>query len=190
MQIGKVGNVVKAAVVTAAAIWLAGCASKNESTAAPSSQVAVAVVEEEVLVEVQPVIDPVVQAIIDTGRINMQPEDIQALLDKNTYFFPFDSSKLSNEAYQSLDVHAAYLVSDAGYMKNIVIQGHTDERGTRTYNLALGERRGKSVKDYLVAKGVSSSRIEVVSFGFEKPLDPEHNETAWALNRRAVIVGE
>lgn len=188
MQIGKVGNIVQAAVVAAAAIWLAGCASKNESTAAPAPQVAV--VEEEVLVEVQPVIDPVVQAIIDTGRINMEPEEIQALLDKNTYFFPFDSSKLSNEAYQSLDVHAAYLVSDAGYMKNIVIQGHTDERGTRTYNLALGERRGKAVKDYLVARGVSSSRIEVVSFGFEKPLDPEHNETAWSLNRRAVIVGE
>jgi len=188
MQIGKVGNVVKAAFVAAAAIWLAGCASKKESAAVPAPQVAV--VEEEVLVEVQPVLDPAVQAVIDTGKINASPEEIQALLDKNTYFFPFDSSKLSNEAYKSLDVHAAYLTSDAGYMKNIVVQGHTDERGTRTYNLALGERRGKAVKDYLVAKGVARDRIEVVSFGFEKPLDPEHNETAWALNRRAVIVGE
>ena len=188
MQIGKVGNVVKAAFVAAAAIWLVGCASKKESTAMPAPQVTV--VEEEVLVEVQPVLDPAVQAVVDTGKINASPEEIQALLDKNTYFFPFDSSKLGNEAYKSLDVHAAYLTSDAGYMKNIVVQGHTDERGTRTYNLALGERRAKAVKDYLVAKGVARDRIEVVSFGFEKPLDPEHNETAWALNRRAVIVGE
>lgn len=73
-------------------------------------------------------------------------------------------------------------------MKNIVIQGHTDERGTRTYNLALGERRANAIRDYLIAKGVVAKRIEVISFGFERPLDPEHNETAWDLNRRAVIV--
>lgn len=188
MQIGKVGHVVQAAFLAAAAIWLAGCASKSEPTVEPAPQVSV--VEEAVLVEVQPVIDPVVQAVIDTGKVNMSPDEIQALLDKNTYFFPFDSSELGSNAYNSLDVHAAYLTSDAGYMRNIVVQGHTDERGTRTYNLALGERRAKAVKDYLVAKGVAADRIEVVSFGFEKPLDPEHNETAWALNRRAVIVGE
>ncbi len=188
MQIGKVGNVVKAAFMAAAAVWLSGCASRQEAAPAPAPQVAV--VEEEVLVEVQPVLDPAVQAVVDTGKINATPEEIQALLDKNTYFFPFNSSKLNNEAYKSLDVHAAYLTSDAGYMKNIVVQGHTDERGTRTYNLALGERRAKAVKEYLVAEGVAADRIEVVSFGFEKSLDPEHNETAWALNRRAVIVGE
>lgn len=188
MQIGKVGHVVQAAFLAAAAIWLAGCASKSEPTMEPAPQVSV--VEEAVLVEVQPVIDPVVQAVIDTGKVNMSPDEIQALLDKNTYFFSFDSSELGSNAYNSLDVHAAYLTSEAGYMRNIVVQGHTDERGTRTYNLALGERRAKAVKDYLVAKGVAADRIEVVSFGFEKPLDPEHNETAWALNRRAVIVGE
>lgn len=189
MQIGNLGNVVKAVFMAAAAIWLAGCASKKEPTMA-ETQPPVVTVEEDVLIEVQPVLDPAVQAVIDSGKINESPEEIQALLDKNTYFFPFDSSQLSEEAYKSLDVHAAYLTSDLGYMKNIVVQGNTDERGTRTYNLALGERRAKAVKDYLVAKGVAANRIEVVSFGFEKPLDPEHNETAWALNRRAVIVVE
>ncbi len=185
----QIANVVKAAFLAVAAIWLAGCASKKEPTTA-ETQPPVVTIEEEVLVEVQPVLDPAVQAVIDSGKIDESPEEIQALLEKNTYFFPFDSSKLDDEAYKALDVHAAYLTSNLGYMKNIVIQGHTDERGTRTYNLALGERRANAVKDYLVAKGVAANRVEVISFGFEKPLDPEHNDTAWALNRRAVIVVE
>ncbi len=184
----QIANVVKAAFMAAAAIWLAGCASKKEPTTAETQPPVVTV--EEVLVEVQPVLDPAVQAVIDSGKVDESPEEIQALLEKNTYFFPFDSSKLGDEAYKALDVHAAYLTSDLGCMKNIVIQGHTDERGTRTYNLALGERRANAVKDYLTAKGVAANRIEVISFGFEKPLDPEHNDTAWALNRRAVIVVE
>ncbi|MGI2027079.1 OmpA family protein [Endozoicomonas acroporae] len=185
----QIANVVKAASMAVAALWLAGCASKKEPTTA-EIQPPVVTVEEEVLVEVQPVLDPAVQAVVDSGRIDESPEEIQALLEKNTYFFPFDSARLDNDAYKALDVHAAYLTSDMGYMKNIVIQGHTDERGTRTYNLALGERRGKAVMDYLAAKGVAANRIEVISFGFEKPLDPEHSESAWALNRRAVIVTE
>ena len=72
----------------------------------------------------------------------------------------------------------------------MIIEGHTDERGTRTYNLALGERRAKAVKNYLALKGVSPSRVEVVSYGFEKPVNPAHNEAAWAENRRAVITTE
>lgn len=183
----QIANVVKAAFMAAAAIWLAGCASKKEPTTA-ETQPPVVTIEEEVLVEVQPVLDPAVQAVIDSGKIDESPEEIQALLEKNTYFFPFDSTKLDEEAYKALDTHAAYLTSDMGYMKNIVIQGHTDERGTRTYNLALGERRANALKDYLAAKGVAANRVEVISFGFEKPLDPEHNDTAWALNRRAVIM--
>lgn len=182
----QIANVVRAAFMAAAAIWLAGCASQKETTAETPPPV----IEEDVLVlvEVQPVVDPAVQAVIDSGKIDESPEEIRALMEKNTYFFPLNSSKLNDEAYKSLDVHAAYLTSALGHMKNIVIQGHTDERGTRTYNLALGERRANAIRDYLIAKGVVAKRIEVISFGFERPLDPEHNETAWDLNRRAVIV--
>lgn len=181
----------KATVLAASALWLAGCSStSHESESAPPTPTVdeVAVVEPEVIIEVLPVSDPAVQAVIDSGRIDESPEVIEAMLDKDTYFFAFDKSKLSGEAFKSLDVHAAYLTSALGYTAQIEVQGHTDERGTRTYNLALGERRANAVKDYLIAKGVSSDRIEVVSYGFEKPLDPEHNETAWALNRRAVLV--
>ncbi len=185
MQIGKI---VKVAFVAVAATWLAGCATKNEPATVETTPPAVTPTTIQEDIKVQPVLDPAVQAVVDSGKVSESPVDIQALLDKDTFYFPFDSSNLGEEAYKSLDVHAAYLTSDAGYMKNIVIQGHTDERGTRTYNLALGERRGKAVKDYLVLKGVAAKRVEVISYGFEKPLDPQHNETAWALNRRAVIV--
>ena len=68
------------------------------------------------------------------------------------------------------------------------LQGHADERGTREYNLALGDRRANSVKNYLVALGVSSGRLRTISYGKERPLDPGHNETAWAKNRNAHAV--
>lgn len=181
-------NVVKAAALAVTAIWLAGCASTGGESTSSAKTEPVSMVQDEVMVEVEPVLDPAVQAVVDSGRIDASPEQIEALLDKNTYNFPLDSSKLGQEDYKALDVQAAYLNSREGADKKIVIQGHTDERGTRTYNLALGERRANTVKNYLVAKGVAAGRIEVISFGFEKPLDPAHNEAAWAMNRRAVIV--
>ena len=67
----------------------------------------------------------------------------------------------------------------------IQIEGHCDERGTNEYNLALGERRANSTKNYLVSLGISPDRISTISYGEEKPLDPGHNEEAWAKNRRA-----
>jgi peptidoglycan-associated lipoprotein len=68
---------------------------------------------------------------------------------------------------------------------NITIEGHCDERGTKAYNLALGEKRANAAKDFLVALGVSASRISTVSYGKERPFDPGHDESAWAKNRRA-----
>jgi peptidoglycan-associated lipoprotein len=69
-----------------------------------------------------------------------------------------------------------------------VIEGHADERGTREYNLALGERRANAIRSFLTAAGVSSTQIETVSYGEERPDDPGHSEAAWARNRRAVLV--
>lgn len=184
-------NVVKATALAASALWLAGCAStggESTSSVEGTEPVVTPVVQEEVMVEVQPVMDPAVQAVMESGVVDANPEQIEVLLDKKMYNFPFDSSKLNEGDYKALDVQAAYLNSDEGNNKHIIIQGHTDERGTRTYNLALGERRANAVKNYLVTKGVSASRIEVISFGFEKPLDPAHNDMAWGKNRRAVIV--
>ena len=71
---------------------------------------------------------------------------------------------------------------------NVTIEGHCDERGTVEYNLALGDRRAESAKAYLVNLGIPASRIETVSYGEERPVDPGHNEAAWARNRRAAFV--
>ncbi|MGI9283158.1 MAG: OmpA family protein [Endozoicomonas sp.] len=183
----RFANFVKAAALSATALWLAGCASTGgESTS--NVDTAPETVIEEVVIETTPVLDPAVQAVIDSGDVQASPEQIEQMLEHKTFHFGFDSSKLKESDYKALDVQAAYLNSREGRGKNIIIQGHTDERGTRTYNLALGERRANSVKNYLVAKGVSPSRVEVISFGFEKPLDPAHNAEAWAKNRRAHIV--
>jgi len=99
-------------------------------------------------------------------------------------FFDTDSSQLTMAARTTLENQAAWL---GQYMHlGIVVEGHADERGTREYNLALGERRGNAAKNYLVALGVPESRITVVSYGKERPAVPGANEGAWAQNRRGV----
>jgi peptidoglycan-associated lipoprotein len=104
----------------------------------------------------------------------------------NDVFFDFDSYALSSEAKGTLDANAKELKRvSAGA---ITIEGHCDERGTKAYNLALGEKRANAAKDYLVALGVNGSRISTVSYGKERPFDDGHDESAWAKNRRAHIV--
>ena len=98
--------------------------------------------------------------------------------------FDFDKYELKQEARYTLQQQAAWLAANEGV--TITIEGHADERGTREYNLALGERRAQAAADYLMVLGVSKSRINTVSFGKERPEDPASNETAWAKNRRAV----
>lgn len=100
--------------------------------------------------------------------------------------FDFDKYNLSAEARYTLQQQAAWLAANEGV--NITIEGHCDERGTREYNLALGERRAQATADYLMVLGVSKDRISTVSYGKERPEDPGSNETAWAKNRRAVSV--
>jgi peptidoglycan-associated lipoprotein len=100
--------------------------------------------------------------------------------------FEFDSSKLTWEAQEILKRKADWLLSHP--RTEVIIEGHCDERGTNAYNLALGERRAESVKQYLVELGIRPNRLSTISFGEEKPLDPGHNEEAWAKNRRAHFV--
>lgn len=101
-------------------------------------------------------------------------------------FFAFDSSDLSNQARVTLSNQAAWLRKFPGV--RVAIEGHADERGTREYNLALGERRASAVKDYLVALGVAPARVKTISYGKERPAAVGSNETAWAQNRRGVMV--
>lgn len=100
--------------------------------------------------------------------------------------FAVDQSTLNEAAMATLDDQAQWLMSNADY--KAIIEGHADEQGTREYNLALGARRANSVQEYLVSKGVSSSRLKVVSYGKERPIEICSSESCYAKNRRAVTV--
>jgi len=104
----------------------------------------------------------------------------------DTVNFDFDSAELTVSARSTLNRQAAFLSLNPDLM--IVIEGHADERGTREYNLALGERRATAVRDYLVAKGINSARVRTVSYGKERPAVSGSDEAAWAKNRRAATV--
>jgi peptidoglycan-associated lipoprotein len=112
-----------------------------------------------------------------------RPKEPLILLTVN---FDFDKSDLTAEARAILAENARKLEQNPEVY--IRIEGHCDERGTVEYNLALGERRARSVRDYLVNYGISPGRITIISYGKERPIDPGRNEAAWAKNRRAEFV--
>ncbi|MCM2350719.1 MAG: peptidoglycan-associated lipoprotein Pal [Bacteriovoracaceae bacterium] len=103
-----------------------------------------------------------------------------------TVYFAFDSSNLDADTKEAVKVNAEFLKSNANV--DIQVEGHCDERGGRQYNLALGERRAKAVRDYLVALGVESKRISTISYGNERPKAEGNDESAWSQNRRANFV--
>jgi peptidoglycan-associated lipoprotein len=101
-------------------------------------------------------------------------------------FFDLDSFQLESDAQTTLEKQAAWLRQNPRVV--VTIEGHADERGTREYNLALGERRATATRDYLVALGIEQNRFKTVSFGKERPVDPRSEKEAWAKNRRGVMV--
>jgi peptidoglycan-associated lipoprotein len=105
--------------------------------------------------------------------------------DSRIIYFAFDRSEIPAASFDTLRAHARYLSGNPN--ARVRIEGHTDERGTREYNIGLGERRAKSIEQFLRVQGVPSGQIEVVSYGEERPAARGQNEMAWAQNRRAVI---
>ena len=101
-------------------------------------------------------------------------------------FFATNESILTTKSRDTLRKQAAWLRENSNV--NVVIEGHADERGTREYNLALGERRANAAKDYLMTYGISADRISVISYGKERPVDPGSNPLSWSKNRRSVTV--
>ena len=101
-------------------------------------------------------------------------------------FFELDSYSIDGEDRATLDAQAAWLSRYPDV--RVTIEGHADERGTREYNLALGDRRANAARDYLQSRGVSPARMTTISWGKERPQNPASNEEAWAQNRRAVTV--
>lgn len=113
-------------------------------------------------------------------------DDPASPLANRVVYFDFDKSDIKPEFLDTLTAHAKYLVANPG--QKIRIEGYTDERGTVEYNIALGDRRAQAVRRFMLFQGVSESQLSTVSYGEAHPADAGHDETAWAKNRRAVIV--
>lgn len=151
-------------------VVVAGCGGKKAVEETPSD------------IDAPPVVEPPVE---EEPVVQEEPKEVpMPVLDD--VFFAFDKYSLTEESKRSLEQNAKELkrASEA----TIVIEGHCDERGTKAYNLSLGEKRANAAKEYLVALGVPGSRVAIISYGKERPFDPGHNETAWAKNRRAHFV--
>lgn len=101
-------------------------------------------------------------------------------------FFDFDSAALRPDARSTLDRQGQWMATNGAV--RVMIEGHTDDRGTREYNLALGQRRANAARDYLLARGVAGARMTTISYGLDRPAAVGANEQAWAQNRRAVTV--
>lgn len=110
----------------------------------------------------------------------------EGMLATRVVYFEFDSSAIADSYMPLLQAHAEYLSSNSG--TSITIEGHCDERGTREYNIALGERRADAVRRVLMANGVSANQIKVVSYGEERPALLGHDESAWSKNRRSELM--
>ncbi|MGA8239229.1 MAG: peptidoglycan-associated lipoprotein Pal [Desulfobacterales bacterium] len=115
-----------------------------------------------------------------------QAAEARKAFENEDIHFDYDSALLTPQAQEILREKARYMKENPG--TNVIIEGHCDERGTNEYNLALGEQRAKMTQEFLVALGVSASRIKTVSYGEEHPLDRSNTEQAWAKNRRAHFV--
>jgi peptidoglycan-associated lipoprotein len=162
--------------VTAAAVLLAtgACASKPAPVAETTPVETAPVVEQEEVKVVETT--PVVESTIAPGSL----EDFRVNVGERVYF-DLDQYRLDSDDQAILQRQAAWLASYPNV--RILIAGNCDERGTREYNLALGERRANAVKEYLVSLGVSAARIDTVSYGKERPVVAGSDDQSWALNR-------
>ena len=121
------------------------------------------------------------------GTKNLSPDD-QARLETCVFYFGYDDNQVRNEYFEIIRAHARNLVENPSV--RIRVEGHTDSRGSREYNIALGERRAQAVMNVLLMEGANRNQVSVVSYGQEKPAVPGYDESAWEYNRRAVIVYE
>lgn len=122
--------------------------------------------------------------ITEEERLRKESEEMR---QTRTIYFELDASAVAQSDLAVLELHAKFLLA-SGF--SVTLEGHADERGTQTYNLALGEQRGNAVAQYLMNYGLSSDKITVVTLGEERPADSGHSESSWAKNRRVEITYE
>ena len=161
-------------MILAIAVLAAGCTKNVKPAAAPAASTAPA-----------PVAAPAAATTNSAQQVSPL-DDPNSPLAQRVVYFDFDKSDIKPEFLDTLTAHAKYLVANP--TQKIRIEGYTDERGTVEYNIALGDRRAQAVRRYLLFQGVNADQISTVSYGESHPADAGHDETAWAKNRRAVIV--
>ena len=122
---------------------------------------------------------------LDTGSVVDREDPWKALLDKRVIYFDFDKSDIRREFNRVIEAHARNLSANRG--ATVRLEGHADERGSREYNIGLGERRAQAVRRMLLIQGATASQISTVSFGEERPAATGSDEESWALNRRVQI---
>ncbi|MDH5183351.1 MAG: peptidoglycan-associated lipoprotein Pal [Gammaproteobacteria bacterium] len=120
------------------------------------------------------------------GVSAMSLQDPASTLSKRVIYFDYNSAAISDEGRELIDLHAQYL--SAHPESKVVLEGHTDERGSREYNIALGERRAAAVQKIMQLLGVSATQLQAISFGEERPVDPGHMDDAWQANRRVELL--
>jgi peptidoglycan-associated lipoprotein len=172
----------KVALYAALAILAAACASKETKTDAPVTDRSSGVTSPS-----QGTGQSTTQARPPAQGITGNPlTDPANILSKRSVFFDFDSNAVKDEYRGMIQAHSRYMTADKADSR-IRIEGNCDERGSREYNLALGQRRAEAVKKVMTVLGVQDARIETVSYGEEKPQAAGHDEGSWAQNRRADI---
>ncbi len=161
---------------------LYGCSSE------PSKDEGKATVEERAPAAAKPApAQPVSAKPVQPSQVQVNPlKDPKNILSKRSIFFDYDSDRIRDEFRPLLQAHGKYLADNAG--AKMLIQGNCDERGSREYNLALGQRRAEAVKRMLVLMGAREAQIEPVSLGEEKPRCTEQTEACWAQNRRGDLL--
>ena len=167
----------KALSIIFAVLWMAGCASTDTTSEADAAAEAEAA--EKARREAQ------MQAEKDREMARMKALEDAVAAAGNVVYFDFDKSTLTPATRRVLDAHIA--LAKAKGNSSMRLEGHADERGTREYNMALGERRAMAVKDYMSVNGVAGRRMETVSYGEERPAVAGSGEAAWSKNRRVEI---
>jgi peptidoglycan-associated lipoprotein len=164
-----------------ATAFLAACSGNTKEDEAAAAAAAEAAAAEAAAAEAAREAERRAQAEASAAQRQLE----QAAMSAGTvFYFDFDSSNLKPAAQMALDAHIALLKTND---RSVRLEGHTDERGTRDYNMALGERRANAVRDYMVVNGIASYRIETVSYGEEQPVAYGSGEANWSQNRRVEL---
>ena len=171
-------------LILTACLVLTACATKKEIETQTSTSTSTATTTEEKTES--EVIEPIKGQMQSDVYIGTDSVEYLAEGVKDRVFFATNESILTTASRETLRAQAAWLRKNPDV--TVVVEGHADERGTREYNLALGERRANAAKDYLMTYGVSSDRMTVLSYGKERPVDSGSNPLAWSKNRRSVTV--